>query len=333
MMKFLGVLFLVFVLTGFCHAQSWQDVSDSAFTNAQIVWQVPSNTLPKTLWVYRRQLPHVFPASVISNAIVLGSLENHVIPQPSTNDFYILPEVPPNWPAPIPTLFGMLPKDAYLYFSGSAFAQVLTNDIPDDETITTLARGYAPQLGIASVELKHGKFRMHMGDDENGTNIFGRSIFFPRELDGISFFSADDSGDSAEGFFIEFGGHGKVQAFSVRWSEMEHYKDERIASREEITRCIQTHKAIVLPNFKADDFAWLKSLANTKKLTIVRITLYYGEGIFGGIPAKDTPCEYATPFAELQAVADMGEKHIPVRILSPMLSVEVAQLLKLRTQN
>jgi hypothetical protein len=329
MMKVLGVVFLSFILAGFCHAQGWQDVSASAFTNAQIVWQVPSNALPKTLWVYRRQLPHVFSAAIISNAIVLGSLEKHGIPRSSTNDFYILQEVPPNWPGPIGTIFGILPKDAYMYFSGAAFAPVSRKDLPDDETISTLARGYAPRLGIASVELTRGIFRMRIGDDENGITIFGRSIFFPRQLDGISFFSADDSGDSAEGFFIEFGGHGKLQAFSIRWSEMKHFKDERVASMDDITRCIQAHKAIVMPNFKPDDFDWLKSLANTKRLTIVKITPYYGEGIFSGIPTNNTPCEYATPFAELEAVADMGDKQVPVKLLSPILSVEVARLLKL----
>ena len=315
------------------HAESWQTVSASAFTNAEIVWQVPSNALPKTLWVYRRLLPHVFPASVISNAIVLGSLQKHGIPRPSTNDFYILQEVPPNWPGPIGTLFGMLPKDAYMYFSGAGFALVPARDIPDDETVRALARSYAPRLGVASVELSHGKFHNHMGDDETGTTIFGRSVFFPRQLDGIDFFSADGSGDSAEGFAMEFGSHAKVQAFSVRWSDMQHYKNERIASAGEISRCILAHKAIVMPNFKPDDFAMLKGLAAASKLTILKITPYYGEGMFGEIQTNDVPCEYATPFAELQAIADVGDKHVPVKILSPILSVEVAKLLKLRTPN
>jgi hypothetical protein len=310
------------------YAQSWQDVSASAFTNAEIVWQVPSNALPKTMWVYHRLLPHVFPASVISNAVVLGSLQKRGFPKPSTNDFFISQEEPPNWPAPIPTLFGILPKDAYMYFSGATFTPVLTTDIPDDETIKTLARGYAPRLGIPSAQLTHGKFRNHMGDDESATTIFGRSVFFPRQLDGIDFFSADDSGDSAEGFSIEFGSHANVQAFSVRWSDLQRYKNERIASEGDITRCILAHKAIVMPNLKSNDFAWLKSLAKARRLTVLKSTPYYGEGMFGNVPADDKPSEYAVPFVELEAVADIGDAHIPVKIISPILSAEVARLLK-----
>jgi hypothetical protein len=328
MIKFLGVIFLGFILTGLCHAQGWQDVSASAFTNAQIVWQVPSNALPKTLWVYRRLLPHVFSASVISNAIVLGSLEKHGIPRPSTNDFYILPEVPPNWPGSIAPLFGMLPKDAYMYFSGTGFAAVSAKELPDDETIKTLTRCYAPRLGVGSAELTHATLHYHLGDDDSAPTIFGRSVFFPRQLDGIDFFSADGSGDSAEGFSMEFGAHGKLQAFSVRWSDMQHYKNERIASVGDLTRCILAHKAIVMPNFRPDDFAMLKELARASKLTILKITSYYGEGVFGEVPTNDVPCEYAKPFAELEAVADIGDKHVTVKILSPILSAEVARLLK-----
>lgn len=318
---------LIFAATGI-YAQSWQDVSAKAFTNAQIVWQVPSNALPKTLWVYRRLLPHVFPASVISNAIVLGSLEKHGIPRPSTNDFYILQEVPPNWPGPIGTLFGILPKDAYMYYSGAGFAPVSRKELPGDETIRTLARGYASRLGVASAELIHGTFHNHMGDDETATKLFGRGVFFPRHLDGIDFFSADGSGDSAEGFSMEFGSHSKVLAFSVRWSDMQRYRNERIASAGDIARCILSHRAIVMPNFKPDDFAMLKGLATASKLTILKITLYYGEGAFGEVPTNDVPCEYATPFAKLEAVADMGSHHVPVELLSPILSAEVNRLTK-----
>ena len=311
------------------HAESWQEISASAFTNAEIVWQVPSNALPQTLWVYRRLLPRVFAASVISNAVVLGSLEKRGFPKSSTNDFFISQEVSPDWPAPIPTLLGIVPKDAYLYFSIPSYAPLVAQNTPDDKTILLLAIKDALLLGLSQKELTRNNFYTHWSGTEASGSIFGRGVFFPRQLEGISFFSAASNGDGAEGFSIEFGEHGKIQAFSVRWSDLQHYKSERIATTGELTRCIRAHKAIVMPNFKDNDFAWLKSLTKAKRLTIIKITPYYGEGIFGEIQANDIPCQYATPFVELEAVADIGDAHIPVKIVSPILSPEVARLLKL----
>jgi hypothetical protein len=79
---------------------------------------------------------------------------------------------------------------------------------------------------------------------------------------------------------------------------------------------------------------------------ILAYFLFVGSGTDFKVPVKrarwpppkamwettDTPCEYATPFAELEAVADMGDKQVPVKILSPILSAEVARLLKLPIQ-
>ena len=309
------------------HAETWQDVSASTFTNTEIVWQVPSNALPKTLWVYHRLLPHVFAASVISNAVVLGSLEKRGFPKPSTNDFFISQEVPPDWPAPVPTLLGIVPKDAYLYYSVASYAPLSPQDIPNDKAIMSLARQDAPRLNLTPAELTQSRIYTHWSDTDASRSVCGRGVFFPRQLDGISFFSADDNGDGAEGFSIEFGGHGKVQAFSVRWSEVEHYKNERTASLDEITRCIRAHKTIVMPNFQPDDFIQLRNLAATKKLTITKVTPYYGEGLFGDVPTNDVPYGFATPFAKLDAVADFGTSNVTVRLLSPIIASEANRLL------
>jgi hypothetical protein len=325
-----------FLTTAFCasaDAQSWQELSSNLFTNAEIVWQAPTNALPKNLWVYHRLLPHIFPATVISNAVVLGSLQKRGFPKPSTNDFFILQEVPPDWPAPIPTLLGIRPADANLYFSIANFAPVSQKEIPDDETIIKLARKYAPQLGLDPAKFAQEKIYNHSCDTDQAANaVCGRGVFFSRQFDGISFFSAADDGESAEGFSIEFGERGKIQGFSVRWSDVERYKNERTASPDEIIRCIRAHKAIVMPNFRDDDFATLKKLATAKKFTITKITPYYGEGMFGEVPTNDVPSQFATPFAELEAVADFGNSNAAVKLLAPILSSETSRLLETKAK-
>jgi hypothetical protein len=314
-------------------AQTWQDVSSHIFTNAAILWNVPSNTLPEKLWVYRRILPHVFSSTVISNAIVFGSLQNRGFPRPSTNDFYIWEKVPPNWPGIIAPLLGVLPSDATLFFSVKHFSPVSAGEIPDDAAIVKRALEYAPMLGLAPTNLTTRRFYTHLCDTDNSVNnLCGRGVFFPRCLDGIEFFSAADDGESAEGFSMELGSHGKIQAFSVRWSKMERFNNERTASQGEITRCIKAHKAIVMPNFKDGDFARLRELATAKKFTIIKITPYYSEGMFGDMPTNGVPCGFAMPFVELEAVADFGISNAPVKLLSPILSSEIRRLLAERVK-
>ena len=334
-MKFFALL-TAFLAVAFCacaNAQSWQEISSHVFTNAAVVWEIPTNQIPKSLWVYRRLLPHIFPPGVISNAVVLGSLQSRGFPPSITNDFYLSQQVPENWPGTIPTLLGIRPCDAYLYYTIPGYHAISQNEAPNDDTITRVARKTAPLLGLDPAKLEHAKIYTHSCDTDQTANTFcGRGVFFPRYLDGISFFSAADDGESAEGFSIELGEHGKIQAFSVRWSDVEHYKNERLASLDEMTRCIRAHKAIVLPTFKEDDFARLRQLATATKLTVNRITPFYVEWIFGDAPTNDAPPEFATPIAELDAVAEFNNTNMTVRLLCPILAEEAKRLLETKSR-
>jgi hypothetical protein len=69
-------------------------------------------------------------------------------------------------------------------------------------------------------------------------------------------------------------------------------------------------------------------LATAKKLTITKITPYYGEGVFGQVPTNNVPCKVVTPLAALEAVADYGTSNATLRLVSPLLASEVNRLLK-----
>jgi hypothetical protein len=307
---------------------TWEELSSRIFNNAVIVWQAPTNDLPKSLWIYHRRLPHIFPVTVISNAVVLGSLQKRGFPNPSTNDFFIPEERPPNYPGPIPVVLGIRPGDANLYFSIPHESPVSEKEIPDEKTMVSQARKYAAQLGLNAAMLIHERSYTHFCDtDQTTNNVCGRGVFFPHYLDGVAFFSPADDGEGAEGFSVEFGEHGKIQAFSVRWSEMERYKNEAVAHPNEIIRCIKAHKAIVIPNPREDYFANLRKLATATKFTITNITPCYGEGEFGKVPTNDAPNQFATPFAELEGIADFGYSSAHVKLVSPILSSEVRRLL------
>jgi hypothetical protein len=332
-MKIVAILAAFFALTYSASASppTVEELWSHLFTNGPVVWQAPTNHLPKSFWVYQRLLPRIFSETIISNGIVLGSLQSKGFPQPSTNETCI--EVEPPCECMNVCNFFINPNDAAINFESPSYKDGSPQGIPSDQVIAKRAWGYAPQLGLDPTHLTQQNFFTHFYYSEQTgekvtNNVCGRGIFLSRQLDGVDFFSSDDTGDGAEGFSIEFGSYGQIRFFSLRWSNVERYKSQQTASPQEIIHCIRAHKTIVLPNPDEEDyFARLKKLATAKKLTITKITPYYAEGMFEGVPTNDVPCKFATPFAKLEAVADFGNSNATVRLVSPILSSEVSRLL------
>lgn len=333
-MKFISLLAVILAMdfSMLAAPPTWEELSSHLFNNAAIVWQAPTNGLPKSLWIYERALPHVFSATVISNAIILGSLQSKGFPKPSTNDFYISEDKGANYPGPIPTIFGIIPGDASLYYSMPNYSKGSGKEIPDDKIIVKKAWQCAAQFGLDATNLIQERIYSQKCDanqDESAQIICGRGVFLTRQLDGIRFFSADNQGAGAEGFSIEFGSNGQIRSFLLHWSNVRRYKNQSVADDQEIIQCIKAHKIIVLPNLdETDFFGRLKTLAKIKTLTIDKITPYYAEALFQEGFTNDTPSKFATPFAELQGTADFGDSKMIVQFISPILSSEVKRVLQ-----
>ncbi|MEJ0089889.1 MAG: hypothetical protein WDM80_09115 [Limisphaerales bacterium] len=165
-------------------------------------------------------MPRIFPATVITNAIVLASLQDRGFPQPSTNFTFINLD-PPDLMRGIPHHFLVDPNVAIIAFFPPYYNNASPNGIPSDEVIAKRAWLYVPQLGLDPTQMIQKSFFTHT--DRNGKTNFicGRGIFLSRQLDGIPFFSDDDAslGD-CEGFTIEFGSGGQVRSFNFCWSEL-----------------------------------------------------------------------------------------------------------------
>ena len=109
---------------------------------------------------------------------------------------------------------------------------------------------------------------------------------------------------------------------------LERIKQSQVASPQQIIACIRAFKTPSLPNGdETDYFGRIKNLAKVKKLTITKITPFYGEGIYGEAPTNGEPQKNVVPIAELEAVADFGNSNTTVRLLSPIISSEVNRLL------
>jgi len=318
---------LASVFSSLADTSSLERFSIQLSTNMPIIWQAPTNHLPKSFWIYKRLPPRPFSASVISNAVILASLQDKVFPRPSTNAFFI-------WSAPNPcgtsfSIFSIQPASTSISFSPPD-QSLSTDNVPDDETVTRRAFECAARFGLDRAHLIPKNVYSSSnaaGCDQILTNgICARGIFLSRKLDGIGFFG--DANNGSDGFSIEFGSRGQIRSFSLVWPNLETNQLHKTASPQQIITCLRAHKIIVIPNPDEETyFQRLEALANAKKFTITKIMPCYGEGVFGKAPTNDVPSEFITPFAELEAVADFGNSNATVRLVSPILSSEVTRLL------
>src|ERR1039458_8320696 len=135
-------------------------------SNTPIVWEATTN-LPKDFWTYKRILPHIFPASVISNAVVLASLEKKRVPKPSSNQFCIPEDRGPNYPGGVPCIFLITPADATLsYFDPHPGTN--STDVPNDEILISRARECALHLGVDLTQVSVGKTSLIFNTDKDG---------------------------------------------------------------------------------------------------------------------------------------------------------------------
>lgn len=299
-----------------------EGLTSHLFTNAAIVWQAPTDHLPQNFWIYQRELPRIFSETVISNAIVLGSLQSKGFPRLSTNQTCI--EVEPPNPCVNICNFFIEPNDASISFQSPDDKNRSPDKIPSDTTTAAWAWKYAHQLGLDTNKLALKNFYTHFSNidqsqDTETNPVCGRGIFLSRQLDGISFFT-DETGDGGEGFSIEFGGHGVIRSFSLYWSNVRRYENIPTFGPQEIVHNIQMHKILVLPDADEEGyFTRLQKLASVRRVIVTKITPYYFEGVFGEVPTNNAPAKLITPVAELDAIADIGNSNEVVHILTPII--------------
>ena len=330
-MKAVVLIAMISAMTLPCPADPFalmEKFSPHLSTNTPILWKA-TNQLPKDFWIYRRILPRVLSATVISNAIVMASLETNGIPEPSTNDFYVHEDMGPNYAGAIP--FGIIPDDAHLYYD-APHPDTNSTDMPDDGILIQRARDCAFQLGVdlALVAAKKPSFIFNSDrDPAKPTNqICGRRVFLSRQLHGITFYDHHDNGWS-EGLSFALSSGGKLRSFYLDWPELQRTETRQTASVQQLVALIRAHRVIVLRNDIHEDrfFQRIESLSNAKTFSITNVTPYYFDGELGRTNQNDVPPEYATPIAELDAVADFGNSNAAVRIFSFILSSDVTRAL------
>lgn len=286
-----------------------EEISPHFSTNTPIFWQAPMDHLPKNIWTYKI-VPRVFSATTISNAIVLAGFRDKGFPKPSTNRIIIWADHSEY--ETMPPYFSVLPDVGQISFT-------LGNRTPEGK----------PEISKTEAIERAWKCLFQLGVDRdqflktNAASYGTVGIFLPRIIDGIQVQNED------QGFQVRLGKERKILGFHLLWPNLEREQNYNIASPQEIIACVRAFKTpSPLDGEEVDYFGRIKNLAKAKKLTITKITPYYGEGVYGRAPTNNEPIKIVTPIAELEVVADFGGSNTTVKLLSPILSAEVARLLK-----
>jgi hypothetical protein len=139
-------------------------------------------------------------------------------------------------------------------------------------------------------------------DDE----ITGYGVIFTRRIDGVNFAGIGLRG----GCEVEFGNDAKISDFQLVWRNLKRYEDWRTASPDEIMEFIQSGQAVVTHKYPVNP-------TEVKKLTITGCAPLY----LGAEGQEKQDIVY--PFAQLDAVADLGTNTADVQFYCPILSTNL----------
>jgi hypothetical protein len=286
-----------------------EDISPHFPTSTPIIWQAPTNHLPKSFWIYQKS-PHVFSAVTISNAIVLASFQDKGFPKPSKNKITLW--ATPHNGEPRPPYFEIDPELGVISYSLGDRAPDSEGSVSKDAAAIERAWNY-----LADLDIDRSQFvRTNLA----APGTWG--VFFPRQIDGVQM--SDDS----QGFSFQQIGTDKIRCFSLSLPNLERKQNGRAATPQQIIACIRAFKTPSPPNGDEPDyFARIRNLGNARKVTIVKITPCYGEGIYGETPTTTEPSKIVMPIAELEAIADFGNSNVVVRLYAPLIATEVDRLL------
>jgi hypothetical protein len=296
---------------------SLESLSPSFPASTRMIWQVPSNQIPRSLAIYTN-VPTIFTVSVVSNAIRLASLPMPRKLTTSTNLFRLSDRNDELWSRSL----DVLPLYGQLGYRVRGEPTNPTN-VPTAAEVTQLAWQYASLLGLNTAELfeRPQSQRERMCELGPFTNHIGaRVTFLTRRIGGIEL--------RDYGLDVEFGAHKQVRRFTVVWPTLKLAQKLPTATPEQIMQSIHARKAplAILEPEGYIDRATLSGLEKTRTLAITRVTPIYVEGAYGKGPSSG-PDQVFTPYAEVEATAQLDRTNLHIRLMAPMLAQDVVTLL------
>jgi hypothetical protein len=295
---------------------SLESISPGFPASARMIWLVPGSQIPRSLNIYT-SVPTIFPVPVLSNAIRLASFPMPRTLKASTNTLHLSDNDTGFWSRSL----DVFPQHGQLGHHVRSDPTNPTN-VPNAAEVTQLAWQYARLLGLNSAELferpqsrcvrmcEHGPFANRVG---------ARGTFLTRKI--------GDIGLRDYGFDIEFGAHKQVRRFTVLWPTLRLSETALTATPQQIMQAIRARKtplALLEPEGSLDR-ATLAALEKTRSLTITNVTPTYAEGRYGKGPSNG-PDQVFTPYAELEATAQLDRTNLHIRLFAPILAQDATLL-------
>jgi hypothetical protein len=283
-------------------------------TNVNLIWNAPTNDLPRNLWVYR-VLPSKFSPAETSNLMTLGAFtdaDRRPVPNhPQTLSFVVLDTK---------RTLRIDPERGYFTYTDSeADKMKIVEGVPDEKQAFRLATNYFPMLGIDPSQLAkkdggsglrtfsaYGQAVLYRGlkQPAYATNVHMRGVYFIRSLDGVDFVGTGGRG----GYMIEFGHDAKVSSITVSWRKLGRDKLYPVANPVTIMKWIREGRVVCE---SSPDYAieW----PSLKNMTINKVTPYY----FGEVYSE--PQNFVSPFATIEAAVETGQTNLTVYLHCPII--------------
>lgn len=311
-----GALLLLFVWTT-CFSQgiSLQTLGEPFECSRSIIhWNVPTNTLPSTVWVYYL-MPKDFPPEAISNLVAsCGFTEKNEVRSNNNEVFYASPGRMPDKQLGISSSHGIIFYESVSHYGPTNLA----TDVPQMSQMLNLTTNFLSAFGIDTSQIPKDStgspsfrfwepFKEYFLKDKIVTNIEFRAVDFRRSVDGGNILGAGTAGSGE----IFFGEHGIPVQIDISWPNLERMKSYPTVSPDTIVKWIGEGKAVhggILLNLPDIDWSTIKSM------TIEKAQICYYAG------SRVSPSEWLTPIVSLWTTVDTGQMKIGLEVDCPIIN-------------
>ena len=284
---------------------------------AQLVWAVPADSLPKTLRIYR-VVPSRFSPATVAFLLDTAQFTETNRAKPLGGGVFMGQGVRYYRSRDQSKYLGLVPAQGWLLYQDPravAAPSERAQGVPTEAQLVGLALQVISHLGIhpselarqpggTNLQLTYGKReRTHYdpATHQAVTEVVARQIFLRRQRAGIDFRGPGHAG----GVWLGFGNQGRICELEMVWRELEPVKAGAVASPEELLRRLESGQGSLVAG---------EALAG-QKLTVTKVTPYYFE------QAGNVPQAMVYPYALIEASAGAGTNP-PVRLVCPLLKEE-----------
>ena len=295
---------VVLIITGFVLVDGFSKESNDT-NQPEIVWSVPANQLPSSVWIYKF-VPQTFSPVVISNLMALGFFtsadQTNVPGQPLFRDKQLMYFKNKTGTRQL----GIFPPFGFFYFYDSSVAakhHETVVGVPSETEAYQLGLEYLQKLGVDRSQLAikedgselrtvktvtSGGWFDKARETNSSDQIYQRGVYFIRRVNGIDF-----DGMVHGGVNFEFGNNGKISRLEVLWKGLEPYELHATLTPDQLVSLL-----------RAGNGKWLPSAPRPpiKKITVTGVKPFYR----GFSQDEEDEHKLLEPYIQLVTLVDTG---------------------------